>query len=275
MSFEIIKSAEDDRQYRYVTLENGMRVCLVSDPKTVAAAASVAVNVGSVHNPKELQGLAHFLEHMLFLGTEKYPDENTYNRTLSEHGGLSVNLRSACFDTLRAGHSNAFTSEEATVYYFDVHPDYLAKMVDIFAQFFIAPLFTESATLRELNAVQNEHSKNLQSDSWRFDLLKRSRANPDHPASWFHTGDLKHLLDDPKSKGIDTRAQLIAFHAKYYASSIMTACVLGRESLDDLERLARACFAPVANTSTPVPLHPTNHLVCCLCMCVHMCVRVQ
>ena len=48
---------------------------------------AVCVNVGSVHNPPTLKGLAHFLEHMLFLGTEKYPDENTYNRVLAEHGG--------------------------------------------------------------------------------------------------------------------------------------------------------------------------------------------
>lgn len=120
----------------------------------------------------------------MFLGTEKYPDENTYNRVLAEHGG----------------HSNAFTASEEvgvddnrvvscrfvgasvqresssqTVYYFDVHPAHLAEMLDIFAQFFIAPLFTESATMRELNAVQNEHSKNLQNDSWRLDLVRRKR----------------------------------------------------------------------------------------------------
>jgi hypothetical protein len=98
---------------------------------------------------------------------------------------------------------------------FQQSTQFLQQMLDIFAQFFIAPLFTESATERELNAVQNEHSKNLQSDGWRFgdwlfffvvskfstcfvvfvlicaDLLRRSRNQKGHPDGRFHTGDTK------------------------------------------------------------------------------------
>ena len=51
------------------------------------AAAALLVNVGSYHDPPHLQGLSHFLEHMLFLGTEDYPEENAYNKFLSSRGG--------------------------------------------------------------------------------------------------------------------------------------------------------------------------------------------
>lgn len=51
-----------------------MRVLLVSDPTTERSAASMSVGVGHMSDPDNVPGLAHFLEHMLFLGTEKYPD---------------------------------------------------------------------------------------------------------------------------------------------------------------------------------------------------------
>lgn len=88
-------------------------------------------------DPENLPGLAHFCEHMLFLGTEKYPDENAYSTYLSQNGG----------------HSNAATYPTMTKYYFEVNQDKFEGALDRFAQFFIAPLFTESATDREINAV--------------------------------------------------------------------------------------------------------------------------
>lgn len=70
---------------------------------------------GHMSDPDELPGLAHFCEHMLFLGTEKYPDENQYNKFLSDH----------------AGRFNAFTSSDQTDYYFDVAPDHLRETLDM------------------------------------------------------------------------------------------------------------------------------------------------
>ncbi|MEM7691790.1 MAG: insulinase family protein, partial [Pseudomonadota bacterium] len=71
---EPIKSPNDEFAYRYIVLDNGLRALLISNPQTPKAAASLDVEVGSGDNPKDRAGLAHFLEHMLFLGTEKYPD---------------------------------------------------------------------------------------------------------------------------------------------------------------------------------------------------------
>ena len=85
----IRKSPNDDRDYRHVTLSNGLQVTLVSDPTADKAAASLDVNVGHFADPVEVPGIAHFLEHMLFLGTEDFPDENHYASFLQEHGGAS------------------------------------------------------------------------------------------------------------------------------------------------------------------------------------------
>ena len=80
MSFTPIKSNSIDKhpldrsEVRKLTLDNGVRVYLLSDPNFNVSAASMVVETGSLENPNDREGLAHFLEHMLFLGTEKYPD---------------------------------------------------------------------------------------------------------------------------------------------------------------------------------------------------------
>ncbi|KAJ2632205.1 metalloprotease, partial [Coemansia sp. RSA 1694] len=72
------KSASDANNYRLIRLPNNLVVMCVQDTQTETAAAALSVDVGSNMDPVELQGLAHFLEHMLFMGTEKYPDENEF-----------------------------------------------------------------------------------------------------------------------------------------------------------------------------------------------------
>lgn len=87
------KSVNDDRKYRLITLENKLTAMLISSPEADQAAASMDVNVGHFSDPEELPGLAHFLEHMLFLGTTKYPDENSYSKYLSSHGKCAKIVR--------------------------------------------------------------------------------------------------------------------------------------------------------------------------------------
>src|SRR5438477_3080197 len=73
-----VVSPTDSAVFRRFTLDNGLKVLLVSDPKFNKSAASLVVNVGQIDDPREREGLTHFTEHMLFLGTEKYPDASEY-----------------------------------------------------------------------------------------------------------------------------------------------------------------------------------------------------
>jgi insulysin len=231
-----VKSSGDTRDYRIIELSNGLSCILVHDLDTDKSGCGLDVNVGHWLDPLDKPGLAHFLEHMLFLGTEKYPDENSYNSFLNSHGGSS----------------NAYTSATSTNYYFDVRHEYLTEMLDRFAQFFISPLFTATATEREMNAVNNENSKNLLSDVWRIGQLIKSTSNSAHPYSHFGTGNLATL------QGPTTRQQLIQFHSQYYSSSIMKLCVLGRESLDELQDLVLQHFSGIKNLNITAPSFPTN-----------------
>jgi insulysin len=151
---------------------------LVEDKESQKSAASLYVASGSLNDPAEAYGLAHFCEHMLFLGTKKFPEENHYSKFLSSHGGQK----------------NAATGEDYTYYFFDVKNDAFAETLDIFSQFFKEPLFTESATEREMNAVDSEFSKNLSNEDRRlFQIEKSVLARKDSALNCFSTGNLATL----------------------------------------------------------------------------------
>jgi insulysin len=225
-----IKSPNDTNQYRFLTLENGLPVLLISDSDTPKAAAALDVMVGSGDNPEGRGGLAHFLEHMLFLGTDKYPDSSEYAQYISEHGGSR----------------NAYTSFEHTNYFFDVNQQFLPEALDRFAQFFIAPKFDAQYVSREKNAVQAEYQMGLKSDSRRGLDVLQELMNPKHPFSQFSVGSLESLADRPDST---VRNELLAFYDKHYSANVMRLVVLGSQSLDELEALVVPMFTPVPNKS--------------------------
>ncbi|KAI8458009.1 Metalloenzyme, LuxS/M16 peptidase-like protein [Phakopsora pachyrhizi] len=228
---EVVRSDNDTRSYRIIRLENELEVILIHDPKTDKAAASMDVNVGHLSDPEDLQGLAHFCEHLLFMGNEKYPSENEYSEYLSKN----------------SGHSNAFTGMDNTAYYFDVHPSALDGALDRFSQFFVSPIFSDSCTEREIRVVDSENSKNLQSDTWRMFQLEKASSSRSHSYWRFGTGNLQTLWERPKALGLDVREELLKFYSRHYSSNVMKLAVLGKESLDSLTRLVVNKFSGVPN----------------------------
>ncbi|MEO1079789.1 MAG: insulinase family protein [Pseudomonadota bacterium] len=230
-----VQSPNDRFAYRLLTLDNGLKALLVSNPDTPKAAASLDVQVGSGDNPEGRGGLAHFLEHMLFLGTEKYPDPAEYERFITEHGGSR----------------NAYTSFEHTNYFFDVDAAHLDGALDRFAQFFIAPKLDAEYVERERNAVQAEYQMGLKSDGRRgLDVLQAS-MNPAHPFSRFTVGSLDTLADRP---GDPIREDLLDFYEEFYSANLMRLTVVGRESLDALQNMVESRFGAVPNRKTTLPV---------------------
>ncbi|CAF9914955.1 Insulinase (Peptidase M16) [Imshaugia aleurites] len=261
---ELDAPALDDRSYRVIRLPNKLEALLVHDPDTDKAGAAVNVNVGSFSDPDDMPGMAHAVEHLLFMGTKKvhptryssniadrpqYPKENDYNEYLSAH----------------SGYSNAYTAATETNYYFEVAASSetdsgkvtngasssLYGALDRFAQFFISPLFLSSTLDRELKAVDSENKKNLQSDNWRLSQLSKSLSSKKHPYHHFSTGNLQTLRDEPRERGVDVRKEFIHFHGEHYSANRMKLVVLGKESLDELETWVGELFAGVHNKDLP------------------------
>ncbi|OCH92098.1 insulin-degrading enzyme [Obba rivulosa] len=290
----IQKSQQDDRDYRLIKLDNGLEVMLVHDAKADKAAASLDVAVGHLYDPDDMPGLAHFCEHLLFMGTEQFPRENEYSEFLAKNNGSS----------------NAFTGTSNTNYYFSVATNALSGALERFAAFFHCPLFAPSCTSRELNAVDSEHKKNHQSDMWRIFQLNKHLSKPGHVWSKFGSGNresltqvgrdllAKGLLEGSGQKGPighlksangssaatplssripspapssssvsselegdggvvgrETRRRLVEWWSKEYCASRMRLCVIGKESLDELAEMVAKLFSPIANRGRdPLPM---------------------
>ncbi|KAK8092730.1 uncharacterized protein PG998_014771 [Apiospora kogelbergensis] len=148
----------DDRSYRVVRLANQLECLLVHDPETDKTSATLDVNVGNFSDEDNMPGMAHAVEHLLFMGTKKYPVEYAYNQYLS--GAFRplkrlywCNFHKRFFE-VGAKSGEGEESSESPLY----------GALNRFAQFFIEPLFLSSTWIVGLQAVDSENKKNLQSD---------------------------------------------------------------------------------------------------------------
>jgi nardilysin len=160
------------------------------------AAAALTVGVGSFSDPSDCQGLAHFLEHLLFMGSAKYPEENDYDVYMSKHGGSD----------------NAYTESEATTYHFSIPQEFLKGALDRLAQFFIEPLLLPSGVDRELKAIESEYQLNKQDDHVRLQQLwSETCQNKHHPFAQFQWGNIKSLKEIPEQLNVDPMLRLRNF----------------------------------------------------------------
>ncbi|KAG5439622.1 hypothetical protein PCANB_002199 [Pneumocystis canis] len=227
------KSPLDELSYRLIELPNGIEVLLISDPTSNKAAASVDVKVGSMHDPNDYLGMAHFCEHLLFLGTKKYPQENYFEHTALKHGG----------------NFNAYTSDEDTNFFFEVDSSSFHEILDIFSQFFIAPLFNEDSIHREVHAVDSEHKKNLRNDLWRLHELQKTTLNKTHPYSRFSTGNLETLIINPRIQNKNIIEEFHKFFKTHYYAEAMKVALYADVSLDTLQQWALEAFSQVPRKS--------------------------
>jgi insulysin len=170
---QLITSESDKRQYKLIKLDNELRCLLISDMEADKAAAAIDVHIGSGLDPRESYGIAHFLEHMLFQGTEKYPRENEYSEFIKNNGG----------------YENAFTSLSDTNYHFDCSNEAFEEALDRLSQFFICPNFSESSAEREINAVDSEYNQSLQHDGWHYFNLTQVISDPKSNYNRFNCGN--------------------------------------------------------------------------------------
>lgn len=224
----ILKSNYDTREYESFELQNGLQIIIISDKNTEKSYASMVVNVGYYND--SVPGIAHFLEHMLFMGSKKYRGENDYQAYLSEHGG----------------YSNAYTTSDHTCYYFNILNKYFIHMLDIFGNFFIDPLLNESSVNREMNAVDSEYRKNILSDSWRLldivrDIIKKT--NPSHPMGKFGTGALE-TLNVP-----NILSKLKDFYEQFYHANNYKLVILHNDSLNNIKNLVTEIFSKIRSKS--------------------------
>ncbi|WP_213198285.1 pitrilysin [Klebsiella aerogenes] len=230
----IRKSEKDPRHYQAIRLQNGMVVLLVSDPQAVKSLSALVVPVGSLQDPADHQGLAHYLEHMTLMGSQKYPQPDSLAEFLKMHGGSH----------------NASTAPYRTAFYLEVENDALNGAVDRLADAIAAPLLDKKYAERERNAVNAELTMARTRDGMRMAQVSAETINPEHPASQFSGGNLDTLSDKPGSPVLDA---LHAFRDRWYSANLMKAVIYSNKPLPELASIAAATYGLVPNHDISKP----------------------
>lgn len=209
----------DKKKYKTKTMQNGAEVLLVSSENLDKSCIAVTIPVGSFD--EEIDGLAHFLEHMLFMGTKKFPGENEFTAFLSKHNGSY----------------NAYTCDEATVYYLEVDSNYFRAAIDILSEFFKTPQFYEKSVLNEIKAVDSEYKNALTKDIWRLYTIFDTVCKEGSINKRFSIGNSETLNIE------NIREKVVKFWEEKYKK--IGIILFGKENLFELEKFSEEFFSEV------------------------------
>ena len=232
----VLQHVNDGNKYHVHILPNGLQILFIQNKKSNISGAHMYVDVGSFENPIHLPGLAHFLEHMLFMGSDLYPGESYFQSEIANNGGMT----------------NAFTSNDSTQYYFSVNNNFL-KILKIFSRFFIRPLFDVGWVSKEVNAVNSEHDKNKNSPMWMiYSISKLLFKNKIH--SGFATGTKETLLGSCDNDPEKLREQLLNFYHTYYSSHKMVLFISHNNITDEF-------IKNICDMFSSVPLNKNDQII--------------
>lgn len=215
-----------NRKVLKLKLSNDLEAYLISDPQAFKSAAALVVQIGSWEDLPEYPGLAHFLEHMLFLGTHKYPLESDYDQ----------------FIRMNNGQSNAYTTGDHTLYAFSASNEAFEKALDRFASFFKTPLFNPSGVDRELQAIDQEFAKNVNQDKIREFYVIKELSNPKHPFHRFASGNSNTL-------SLVSQKTLKHWYQEYYSAGLMHLIVYSSLPVETLKKIVIREFKGIQNTN--------------------------
>ncbi|MBA1294973.1 pyrroloquinoline quinone biosynthesis protein PqqF [Pseudomonas lurida] len=215
-----------------LTLANGLHVILHAASHLQRCAAVVRVAAGSHDAPLAWPGLAHFLEHLLFLGTERFPTGEGLMTYVQQHGGQV----------------NASTRERITEFFFELPVPNVAQGLERLADMLARPRLALDDQLREREVLQAEFV------AWSRDAKAQQQvallegvANG-HPLRDFHAGNRDSLPVETEA----FQQALRAFHAQFYQSGQMTLSLAGPQPLDELQALAHR-FGEIIPTGSGHP----------------------
>lgn len=233
----ILTPSFSERQTVKLKLKNGLQAYIISDPHVDKSSAALIIKTGSWEDPIEYPGIAHFLEHMLFLGNKKYPNETEYDQFVTEHGGQF----------------NAFTSNDFTGYVFTIDHPAFAEGLDRFSSFFVDPLFNPSGVDRELQAIDQEYAKNIENDDIREYYIYKELTTPEHPNAAFSMGNRESLQKV-------SQEALKKWYNDHYSANRMTIEIISSLPLKEIKELVIQDFSNVPNTHI-APFTPALPLI--------------
>jgi predicted Zn-dependent peptidase len=213
--------------YRKDTLSNGIRVVSETLPKSRSVSIGVWVKVGSRHEPEEIGGISHFIEHLFFKGTEK--------RTAKD---IAIEMDSI------GGEMNAFTSQETTTYYAKVVDEHLPVAIDILSDILLGSRFDPAEMEKERKVILEEIKSVEDSPDDYIHELFTSTVWPDNPLG-------RPILGTKESiKGLKHK-DIISYIEQYYSPKEIIISVAGNFEHARLIELLNESFGKLARTGVP------------------------
>jgi predicted Zn-dependent peptidase len=210
------------------TLKNGLRVVTTPLPHAQAASINIFIGVGSRAESRRVNGVSHYLEHMLFKGTDRRPDAITIAEAIEGAGGVL----------------NAYTAKELTCYWNQVPYDMLAVAMDVVSDMVLHSRLDEEEIERERTVVQQEIRRSHdQPGAWAGELLSRA-VYGDQPLGWSIAGSLESV------QGL-TREDMVQHIATWYTPGNSVLSVAGNVTHEQVMALAEQNLAGWDGTAPP------------------------
>ena len=276
-NYEFVEN--DPLNARVYTLDNGLKVYLTSYADAPRVQTNIAVRAGSKNDPEDATGLAHYLEHMLFKGTDVYgsldyekekpllekiealyeeyrtidmSDTENRNRVWSQIDSVSgvaaefaiANEYDKMVTSLGAKGTNAYTSNEKTVYINDIPSNQMEKWLKLEAERFRYPVFRLFHT--ELEAVYEEKNISLDNDGRKMFEALLDGLFPIHQYGQQTTiGTIDHLKNP-------SLIEIRKYFNKYYVPNNMALCLSGDFDYDETIELVEKYWGGFESKETPI-----------------------
>lgn len=193
------------------TLKNGIRALVVPMKGTNTATVLVMVGTGSKYETKDINGLSHFLEHMVFKGTVNRPTAQQISEELDRVGA----------------ESNAFTSDEVTGFYAKVAYSFLDVALEVIADMLVNPLLQQEEIDRERNVILEEVRMIRDDPQRHIHDLFQNLLYGDQPAGW-------DVIGRPEVLEALNREHFVAYRAAHYAARNVSVVVAGNVNPADV-----------------------------------------
>ena len=229
----LVSQPADQRDYQLFRAANGVLCLLIHDPAATQASAVVQVAAGSHAEPDDLPGLAHLLEHMLFMGSRRWPEPGSFPARVAEWGGRF----------------NASTAPEATMFFCAVSPQGLEPCLAHLTDMLAAPLFAAEQVEQGRRVIDAEFHTRLADDAIHAQAVLATQVDPAHPLSRFSAGNADSLTGDPSALA----ERLRQWHAIHYRAGSMALVLHGPQGADQLQAMAKSCAAQLPAGRAPEP----------------------
>ncbi|MBP7811251.1 MAG: insulinase family protein [Candidatus Moranbacteria bacterium] len=216
-------------QYEKITLKNGLRIVLAPMAEAETVTVLVMTGVGSRYESRKENGIAHFLEHMMFKGTAKRP---TARDISAELDGIGAEY-------------NAFTGKECTGYYAKVAAPHAAVALDVVSDIFMNAKLEQEEITRESGTIVQELSMYEDMPMRHINDLFESHIYGDHPLGWEIIGTRENIR-------AFKRADFVRYMKRGYVAENVVVGVAGKFDMKQMRKDIESRFAHIGHGVKPV-----------------------